>query len=94
MKRTHDDERLDAILNDACAEKITLEAAVDAIEADPALYKAWVKRIILDEIQRSDDRVLTDAELMRVLRGSGDRMFTDAELLERLAKGNTDRDRD
>jgi len=63
--------RLAPILDDACAGRITAEAAYDAITADPAIYKAASLRMIRDVLRRP----------------SRDKVFTDAELLERLAKG-------
>ena len=64
-----DDTRLDAILDDARAGRVTPEAAFAAIEADPAIYKAAKMRMLRaamrDVIQPGGDKVLTDAELLK-----------------------------
>ena len=71
-----DEQRLDAILDDARAGRITPEAAFAAIEADPAIYKAakmWMLRAAMhDVIRPGGDEVLTDAELLkRIAAGKG-----------------------
>jgi hypothetical protein len=63
---THDEKRLDAILDDARAGRLTPEAAFDVINADPALYKALGLRMIHDVLRRpGGDKVLTDAYLLK-----------------------------
>ena len=73
MSRRDDDRRVDAILDDVRAGRVTPEAAVDIVEADPALHKAMMLRMIHDALRwPGGDRVLTDAQLLkRIAAGNG-----------------------